>query len=147
MIVSLCRLRKQHDLKLLGTGQATVASGKDLKDTYIKMLSSLKGVTEAIAKGIVGEYPTFRSLLDAWESCEGGEKGKQSMLVGIGVSLYCLSFLASWTDHSVYALQKGRNVNGTATHRAIGQALSANVYRMITSRESCFLCTSVLDAC
>jgi len=82
------RLRKQHDLKLLGTGQATVPSGKDLKDTYIKMLSSLRGVTEAIAKGIVGEYPTFRSLLDAWETCEGGEKGKQSMLVGIGVSLF-----------------------------------------------------------
>lgn len=44
-------------------------------------------------------------------------------------------YLPVESDHSWYESQKGRNVNGTATHRAIGQALSANIYRMMTSRE------------
>ncbi|GAA6005365.1 hypothetical protein JCM11491_002674 [Sporobolomyces phaffii] len=104
---------KQSHITQLGTGEANIVSGKTLQDTYIKMLASLKGVTDAVAAGIAGEYPTMRSLLEAYDTCRGGEKGKQEMLIAIG---------------------KGRNIDGTKTHRAIGATLSANIYRMLTSR-------------
>ncbi|GAA5869905.1 hypothetical protein JCM16303_001837 [Sporobolomyces ruberrimus] len=107
------RLKLSH-ITMLGTGEANLQSGKDLQDTYIKMLASLKGVTDAVAKGIAGIYPTMRSLLEAWDRCPGGEREKREMLIGIG---------------------KGRNVNGTATHRSIGAASSGNIYRMLTSQD------------
>jgi hypothetical protein len=75
---------------MLGTQEANLPSGKDLQDTYIKMLHSLKGVTEPIAKGIAGVYPTMRSLYEAWEKCKGGEQGRKEMLSGIGVSFTSL---------------------------------------------------------
>lgn len=52
------------------------------------MLASVPRVTEAVAKGIVAEYPTVRRLYEGWEACEG-ERERREMLVGIGVSL-CL---------------------------------------------------------
>ncbi|GAA5858327.1 hypothetical protein JCM1840_001150 [Sporobolomyces johnsonii] len=104
---------KQSHIALLGTSEDKIVSGKDLQDTYIKMLASLKGVTEPVANGIVAEYPTLRDLFEGWQQCRD-EKERREMLVGIG---------------------KGRNINGTATHRAIGTTLSANVYRMLTSRD------------
>lgn len=69
---------------MLGTSEDKVVSGKDLQDTYIKMLASLPRVTEAIAKGIVAEYPTVRSLYEAYERCRD-ERERKEMLVGIGV--------------------------------------------------------------
>ncbi|GAA6063727.1 hypothetical protein JCM10212_001628 [Sporobolomyces blumeae] len=104
---------KQSHITILGTTEDKLPSGKDLQDTYIKMLASLKGVTEALAKGIAGEYPTLRTLFEAWED-QGGERARKDMLIGIG---------------------KGRNVNGTATHRTIGTTMSHNIYRMMTSRD------------
>lgn len=56
------------------------------------MLASVPRVTEAVAKGIVAEYPTVRRLYEGWEACEG-ERERREMLVGIGVSL-CLSSLS-----------------------------------------------------
>lgn len=61
-------------------------SGKDLEDTYIKLLASLPKVTEPVAKGIVAEYGTLRELYEAWAACEG-ERERREMLVGIGVRL------------------------------------------------------------
>jgi len=52
------------------------------------MLASLRGVTEAAAKGIVREYPTIRDLYEAWEAC-GSERDRREMLAGVAVSL-CL---------------------------------------------------------
>ncbi|GAA5936921.1 hypothetical protein JCM1841_001407 [Sporobolomyces salmonicolor] len=104
---------KHSHIALLGTSEDKIISGKDLQDTYIKMLAALKGVTEPVAQGIAGEYPTLRELFEGWQRCRD-EKERREMLVGIG---------------------KGRNINGTATHRAIGTTLSANVYRMLTSRD------------
>ena len=69
---------------MLGTSEDKVVSGKDLQDTYIKMLASLPRVTEAIAKGIVAEYPTVRNLYEAYERCRD-ERERKEMLVGIGV--------------------------------------------------------------
>ncbi|GAA5921604.1 hypothetical protein JCM3775_003126 [Rhodotorula graminis] len=106
------RLKHSH-VALLGTSEDKVQSGKDLQDTYIKLLASVPKVTEPVAKGIVAEYPTLRELYDAWQACEG-ERDRREMLVGIG---------------------KGRNLDGTATHRAIGKDLSATVYRIMTSRD------------
>lgn len=73
---------------MLGTSEDKVVSGKDLQDTYIKMLASLPRVTEAIAKGIVAEYPTVRSLYEAYERCRD-ERERKEMLVGIGVRPSC----------------------------------------------------------
>ncbi|BGP38448.1 hypothetical protein JCM10450v2_002394 [Rhodotorula kratochvilovae] len=106
------RLKHSH-VSLLGTSEDKVASGKDLQDTYIKMLASLPKVTEPVAKGIVAEYPTLRTLYEAWAACRD-EKGRREMLVGIG---------------------RGRNLDGTATHRAIGKDLSATIYRIMTGRD------------
>ncbi|GAA5913501.1 Mms4p [Sporobolomyces salmoneus] len=105
---------KQSHGEVLGTGGASQPSGKGLQDTYMKMLTSLKNITPAYAESIASYYPTMRSLLEAYEHCEGGEKGRKEMLRGI---------------------EKGRNVNGSATHRAIGAILSANIYRMLSSKD------------
>ncbi|GAA5821202.1 hypothetical protein JCM11251_004511 [Rhodosporidiobolus azoricus] len=107
------RLKHSH-ISFLGTNEDKVASGKDLQDTYIKLLASLPRITEPVAKGIVGEYPTLRELFEAWEKCEGGERGRREMLVGIG---------------------KGRNIDGTATHRMIGTAMSTSIYKVLTGQD------------
>ncbi|TKA57454.1 hypothetical protein B0A53_00683 [Rhodotorula sp. CCFEE 5036] len=106
------RLKHSH-IAMLGTSEDKVVSGKDLQDTYIKMLASLPRVTEAIAKGIVAEYPTVRSLYEGYERCRD-ERERKEMLVGIG---------------------KGHNLNGTSTHRAIGKDMSAYIYRVLWSRD------------
>lgn len=81
---SHCRRHKHSHVALLGTSEDKVESGKDLQDTYLKMLASLPRVTDGIAKGIAGEYPTLRELYEAWDRCVG-DKAKREMLVGIGV--------------------------------------------------------------
>ncbi|BGP23283.1 hypothetical protein JCM10295v2_002177 [Rhodotorula toruloides] len=106
------RLRHSH-ISILGTTEDKVVSGKDLQDTYIRMLASLPKVTGSVAKGIVAEYPTLRALYESWDRCPS-EKDKKEMLVGIG---------------------KGRNLDGTATNRAIGKDLSAFVYKVFNSRD------------
>ncbi|BGP01256.1 ERCC4 domain containing protein [Rhodotorula toruloides] len=106
------RLKHSH-ISILGTSEDKVVSGKDLQDTYIRMLASLPKVTESVAKGIVAEYPTLRALYESWDRCPS-ERDKKEMLVGIG---------------------KGRNLDGTATNRAIGKDLSAFIYKVFNSRD------------
>ncbi|GAA5887731.1 hypothetical protein JCM3774_006865 [Rhodotorula dairenensis] len=106
------RLKHWH-IAMLGTSEDKVVSGKDLEDTYLKMLASLPRVTDAIAKGIASEYPTVRSLYEGYERCRD-ERERKEMLVGIG---------------------KGHNLNGTTTHRAIGKDMSAYIYRVFWSRD------------
>ncbi|KAM0754531.1 hypothetical protein T439DRAFT_284843, partial [Meredithblackwellia eburnea MCA 4105] len=77
--------RKNLHLAALGTFDEKVTSGKDLEDTFVKMLSSLKGVTESEARGIVAYYPTMRDLYEGWDKA-GGEQAKREMLCGIPVS-------------------------------------------------------------
>lgn len=69
---------------LLGTSDDKIVSGKTLEETYILMLASLRGVTEAAAKGIAREYPTIRDLYEAWEAC-GSERDRKEMLAGVAV--------------------------------------------------------------
>lgn len=85
-LTELARRRLKHShIAMLGTSEDKVVSGKDLQDTYIKMLASLPRVTEAMAKGIVAEYPTLRKLYESYERCRD-EREMKEMLVGIGVS-------------------------------------------------------------
>lgn len=86
--LSRARRLKHSHIAMLGTSEDKVVSGKDLQDTYIKMLASLPRVTEAIAKGIVAEYPTVRSLYERYERCRD-ERERKEMLVGIGVRPSC----------------------------------------------------------
>lgn len=71
----------------LGTTEFTIQVGKTHKETYMHMLSSIKGITQPIARSIVGEYPSIRHLYDGWSECNG-EKEKREMLVGIWVSIF-----------------------------------------------------------
>jgi hypothetical protein len=88
----------------LGTADTKIVSGKGMKDTYIKILTSLKGVTEGAAKAIVAEYPSIRELYEAWEEI-AGLKEKREMLVGISVRL-SFSFCDSYGEG---ADEGGRN--------------------------------------
>lgn len=62
-----------------------ITSGKDAQDAYIKMLTMIKGVTEAAAKAIATEFPTFAALYAAWDALPD-EQSKRNMLTGIAVS-------------------------------------------------------------
>jgi hypothetical protein len=53
------------------------------------MIASLPRVTEAVAKGIVAEYPTMRELYESWERCES-EKERKEMLRSSPSSFGCL---------------------------------------------------------
>lgn len=139
------RRYKQSHAELLGTDGASQPSGKGSQDTYLKMLSSVKGVTPALAEGIASCYPTMRSLLDAWDRCAGGEPGRKEMLRGIEVRPRRIhqrrraELIFPLFNSPCECLQRGRKVDGSATHRVIGSTLSANIYRMLTSGESFFL--------
>lgn len=71
----------------LGTTEFTIQVGKTKKETFMHMLTSIKGITQPIAKGIVGEYSTIKNLYDGWNECHN-EKAKREMLVGIWVSFF-----------------------------------------------------------
>lgn len=46
-----------------------IRSGADNTDTWLKMLQNIQQCTEAVAKAIVGEYPTIYSLYEAYTRC------------------------------------------------------------------------------
>lgn len=95
------------------------------------MLTTIKGLTEGVAKGIVREYPTLRCLYEAYRRCSN-EKEKQLMLVGIAVRR-SLSRDAKETDEGL-GEQKGNNRNGAATDRTIGASISTTVYNIFNGR-------------
>ncbi|SCZ98871.1 BZ3500_MvSof-1268-A1-R1_Chr3-1g05676 [Microbotryum saponariae] len=106
------RRQKNMHIAALGTGEDKFASGSNLEDTYVKMLATLKSVTEPVAKGIVGHYPTIKDLYDGWAKLPSGER--KNMLVGIG---------------------RGSNVTGVATNRTIGAKLSETIYKIFCSED------------
>ncbi|SCV74224.1 BQ2448_6656 [Microbotryum intermedium] len=114
--------QKNMHIAALGTGEEKFASGSNLEDTFVKMLATLKSVTEPVAKGIVGHYPTVKNLYDGWAKLPLGER--KNMLVGIG---------------------RGSNVTGVATNRTIGTKLSETIYKIFTSGE-CKLSLVVPDS-
>jgi len=82
------RHRFLHAAALGGSGDDKLSSGRDLEDTWIKMLATLKAVTEPLAKAIVAQYPTVRDLHEAWAAC-ATDKERKELLAGIRVSLGC----------------------------------------------------------
>ncbi|SGY47890.1 BQ5605_C001g00587 [Microbotryum silenes-dioicae] len=104
--------QKNMHIAALGTGEEKFASGSNLEDTYVKMLATLKSVTEPVAKAIVGHYPTIKELYDGWAKLPSGER--KNMLVGIG---------------------RGSNVTGVATNRTIGAKLSETIYKIFSSED------------
>ncbi|KAH9816705.1 hypothetical protein DFH28DRAFT_1081561 [Melampsora americana] len=58
--------------------------GKDLEDTYLKMLTCLSRVTENEAKGILENFPTLNRLYSSWDSfmAKGDLSGAEGMLIG-----------------------------------------------------------------
>lgn len=79
------RHRHLHAAALGGSGDDKVSSGRDLQDTWIKALATLKAVTEPLAKAVVAEHPTVRDLYEGWARC-GTERERKEMLMGIRVS-------------------------------------------------------------
>ena len=118
----------------LGTGDEKIVSGKTLEDTYTLMLASLKGITEAAAKGVVREYPTVRELYEGWAACRS-EREKKEMLADVMVSRINTSSSAELT---LSAEQKGHLTTGARTDRTIGKAASEFIYKVFNHRE-CFL--------
>lgn len=51
----------------------SVKSGKGLSDTWQRMLQCIQLVTEARALAVVSNYPTFKSLFSAYQSCNSTE--------------------------------------------------------------------------
>ncbi|KAK4699516.1 hypothetical protein P7C70_g6745, partial [Phenoliferia sp. Uapishka_3] len=134
----LRRLKNKH-IGELGLSDEKITSGKDLPDTFVKMLSAIKGVTEPNARSIVSEYSTVRDLYDAWDAC-ASEKERKGMLVGISVSNHfarlaqsCLKVYRLLMKYPVYTTQKGSNLNGLTSHRRIGDAISENIYKILNS--------------
>lgn len=95
---------------ILGGTSDKLPIGKagDHEDTYMKIISSIKGITSANAKGIAARFPTLRSLYEGYRRCRG-EKEKREMLVGA---------------------EKANNLNGTASSSKLGLATSAKVYQI-----------------
>ncbi|KAG0205853.1 hypothetical protein BGX28_002588 [Mortierella sp. GBA30] len=61
-----------------------VRSGTDPEDTWIKTLQAIHMVTHTIARSIVLEYPTLKSLYDGYRQCTSVNEA-QTMLEGIPV--------------------------------------------------------------
>lgn len=61
--------------------------GKDLEDTFLKMLKCLPRVGEAESKAIAQRFPTLNHLFSAWDSLVGRNDlvGAEDMLVGCKV--------------------------------------------------------------
>lgn len=79
------RLKNKHVAEL-GMSDEKITSGKDLADTFVKMIASLKSVTEFNARGIAGHYPTLRDMYDGFQEAERTGDDPAEMLCGISVS-------------------------------------------------------------
>ncbi|KAF9959738.1 hypothetical protein BGZ72_008877 [Mortierella alpina] len=61
-----------------------VKSGTDPEDTWIKTLQAIHMVTHGVARSIVAEYPTLRSLYEGYRQCANTGEA-ESMLEGIPI--------------------------------------------------------------
>ncbi|RKF64787.1 Crossover junction endonuclease eme1 [Erysiphe neolycopersici] len=89
------------------TGQ--IDSGKDLKDTYIKMLQQMHLVTPSVAWGIESKYGNVQALIRGLE-----EKGPLAL------------------EHC----RKSANKNGAFTDTRIGQSISRRVHSVFLSEDA-----------
>lgn len=95
----------------IGTGQLNltlardvkVKSGKDARDCWIKILCQIPRVTPPLAESIASRYPSFYSLMEAYESCSNPKEGEE-------------------------LLAELRLEDGGAGNRRLGPAISARIY-------------------
>ena len=91
--LSLFRLiERAREASLNIDGKVKSSEGGSYAKTYINQLACITGVTDATARAIAQEYPTWRLLLDAYKRCVS-EHDKKVLLDGIAV---CLQ-ICSWT--------------------------------------------------
>ncbi|KAI9143042.1 hypothetical protein BKA69DRAFT_1165483 [Paraphysoderma sedebokerense] len=83
----------------------TVRSGTTPTDTYLKMLTEINLLTVPVAKAIITQYPTLKSLYDAYMRV--GRSAGEKLLADIEIVR-----------------------NGTGTTRRIGPAISTRVYNI-----------------
>jgi hypothetical protein len=65
-------------------GQVRVGTGSS--DTWLRMLQEIQLVTEPVARGIINNYPTVKSLYDAYKKCLTREEA-ESLLTFVEVIL------------------------------------------------------------
>lgn len=83
-------------------------TGEDPTDTFVKMLQEMIRVTQAVAWGIVSEYPTVQQLVKGFE------------------------------EHGPLALENCRkcaNGNGAFQDKKIGPAISRRVYNIFMGED------------
>jgi crossover junction endonuclease EME1 len=67
--------------------EGQVRTGVDAGDTWLRMLQEIQFVTPSIAKGIIDNYPTIKSLYDAYKRCKDKDEGEK-LLTNIEVLHY-----------------------------------------------------------
>ncbi|KAI9327426.1 hypothetical protein DFJ73DRAFT_139732 [Zopfochytrium polystomum] len=105
--------RSQHALRL-NFGDA-VKCGTDMTDIWRRMLMEVKPCNELVAEAIVGRYPTYRSLIAAFN-----ERGARSGAAAASLLLADIE------------------VERVKTVRPIGQALSRRIYKAFMSTDAEF---------
>jgi len=95
-------------LRLEGSGP----KGTNNEDTYIKMLSTLTRVTENEARGIVGKFPTLKSLYQSWER---------------GLERHGLA----WAEDMLVGCAKSHPVSAANPSRKIGKVTSKRIFDIL----------------
>ena len=93
-------LERAREALLQIDGKLQGSNGGNLKTTYVNQLSCINSVTEHMAAGIAAVYPTWRTLLDAYNAC-ASVREKELMLQDIPVRL-------SFASHFVPRVSWGR---------------------------------------
>lgn len=88
----------------------------DPHKTYVNQLACINGVTEPIARAIAARFPTWKRLRDAFKQAPDPKQ----TLAGISIL---------------------NRVDGAATNRLTGSALSERIYIFLTSRDPNLLFT------
>lgn len=115
------QIERMRELYLNIDGKIESSDRGDYHKTYVNMLACINGVTEPIARALAETYPTWQQLLQA----QANAPVPKHALQGIGI------------------LNK---VNGAATNRAIGAALSERIHIVLTSKDPNLLLTGDIKA-
>jgi len=117
------RLERDREAFLNIDGRIESNERGNFTKTYTNQLACMRGVTEPAARAIVAEYPTWNQLFRAYEECRT-VADKKLMLQHISVRQHDGCFCPKANLHT----QIGSNLNGAATLRHIGKAVSERVY-------------------
>lgn len=85
-----------------------VKTGEDAADTFIKMLSEIKMITNPVAYGIAQDFPTVSRLVQVLK-----DEGQLALA----------------------DCRKSANKNGAATDKRVGPAVSKRVYKIFMGKD------------